>query len=81
MKKTHGELLALLAAAMLLLLTAWGNALAMVVISGIGCVVALAVLAWRTPGWRVFGWRLFGMTVAFVVAGAIAVLISLWRSR
>lgn len=72
MKKSNGELLGLLATAMLLLLTAWGNALAMAVISGVGSVVALAVLAWRAPGWRVFWWRFFGVNVAFGVSAAIA---------
>ena len=66
---------------MLLLLTAWGNALAMAVVSGIGCVVALAVVTWHTPGWRVFGWRLLGMVVAFTVAGGIAYAIEMtWHS-
>ncbi|NLY00924.1 MAG: hypothetical protein GXY83_32945 [Rhodopirellula sp.] len=78
MKKRHGDLLVLFATVMLLLLTAWGNALAMAIISGIGCIVTLAVLAWRAPGWRVFGRRLLGVTVAFAVAGAIAALMSLW---
>jgi hypothetical protein len=61
---------------MLLLLTAWGNALAMAVILGAGGVVALAVLAvltWRTPRRRVFGRILLGMTVAFALAAAVAV--------
>jgi hypothetical protein len=57
---------------MLLLLTAWGNALAMAVISGIASVVALAVLARRAPGWRVFGLRFLGMFVAFAVAAVLA---------
>ena len=76
MKKNHDELLALLPATMLLLLTAWGNALAMAIISGLGCVVVLAVLAWRAPGWRVFCWRLLGMTVAFVMAAVVAAVMS-----
>jgi len=77
MKKSSGELLALLAVAMLLLLTAWGNALAMAVISGVGSVVALALLAWRAPGWRIFWWRSFGMSVAFGLSAAIAFAVAI----
>ena len=82
MKKSNGELLGLLATAMLLLLTAWGNALAMAAISGVGSVVALAVLAWRAPGWRAFSWTLFGMNVAFGVSAAVAFAVeTLSRNR
>jgi hypothetical protein len=72
MNKTYGGTLALLAVAMLLLLTAWGNALAMAVVSGIGSVVALVALAWCAPGWRAFGWKFLGMVVAFSVAAVVA---------
>ena len=72
MKTSNGALFGLLAAVMLLLLTAWGSALAMAVISGLGSVVALAVLAWRAPGWHAFWWRFFGVNIAFGVSAAIA---------
>lgn len=51
--KKRDEVFGVLFVVMLLLLTAWGNAVAMAVFSGIGCVVALAVLSRRTLGWRI----------------------------
>jgi len=73
MKKPKRDTLAVLAVAVLFLLTAWGNAIAMAVISGIASVVALAVLAWRAPGWRVLGLRYLGMLVAFAAAAMVAI--------
>jgi hypothetical protein len=72
MKKAYGGFLALLAVAMLLLLTAWKNALAMAVISGILSVVALAALAWSAAGWRAFAGRFMGMAAACAVAAVVA---------
>lgn len=66
--KNRNTLVAPIAAAVLLLLTAWGNAIAMFVVSAIGCVVALGiVLRGRT--------RRSGIMVAmtgFAVAAAAA---------
>jgi hypothetical protein len=79
--KNHGDVLAVLVATMLLLLTAWGSALAMAVISGVGSVIALAVLTSRAPGWIVFGRRLLGMIIAIAAAAAIAFAIEMIRSH
>jgi hypothetical protein len=76
MKKPYGEYLALLAVAMLLLLTAWGNAVAMAVVSGTLSVVALAAIAWSAPGWRAFVGTFLGMVAAFAVAAVGAFVIT-----
>lgn len=73
--KNRGEVFGVLFVVMFLLLTAWGNALAMAVISGIGCVLTLAVLAWRTRGWRTVAERVALMLGCAPVAAIAALTI------
>ncbi len=63
-------------AILLLLLTSWGNAPAMLICSGLGCAVGLAV--WRGPGLR---YRLAVAGAACLFAMVAASVLVLGRLR
>ena len=62
--------------AVLLILTAWGNAVAMLAVSTIGVLVSLLVLARSTPRY----WALAALLVACAAAVFIAVMLAQWLS-
>ena len=69
----HSELVVAFGILTLLIATAWGNAIGMMVIS----VVVLAGLLLTTPGRSRF-WRILAATVSCAVAFMVALLIHQW---
>jgi hypothetical protein len=80
--KNRGDVLGVLFVVMFLLLTAWGNAMAMMIVSAIGCVVGYAVLTWPsrgTPSVAYSWWRWFVAVFGLAVAAAITIVVILYR--
>jgi hypothetical protein len=69
--KSRGDVFAAIAVAVLLLLTAWGNATAMMVVSAIGLVIGAVLFRGRTASGGILV-----ATTGFAVAGAIAIDVS-----
>lgn len=74
--KRREDAFAVVAVAIFLLLTAWGNATAMMVVGVIGCIVGLAVFGRRT-----FCYGVLAATISFAVATAIAIVMTLSRGH
>jgi hypothetical protein len=73
---TLANLYAAAAVAALLILTAWGNAVAMLVVSTIGVVVGLLVPGRSAPQ----PWALAALLVACAAAVVFAGMLALWLS-
>lgn len=74
--KDRLDILAAIGVALMLVLTAWGNAIAMAVVSVMGLVVALIVFKGRS-----LKGTLLSATVAFAVGAVIAFIILSQRSH